>query len=110
MKFTGKYTIITGVTSAYKINPENPKYFAKFINDNISCYGHTENEAVKALKELYQDYKNKNKIHGISSNQVLNISISLERFEKHSTSNNWANFLNLIGESPDAYIDDESTV
>ena len=108
MKSTGKYEIITGITNVYKINPANPKYFAKFINDNIMCLGNTENEAINRLKKLYEEYKRKNKLHGLLSKQVLNASVSIEKFEKYM--NTSIEFFELIGEDPYCQIDDEFTV
>ena len=108
MRSRGKYRIVTGITTEYKINPENPKYFAKFVNDNISCYANTEKEAIEGLKKLFDEYKVKNKLHGLMSNKVLNAHVSTERSEKYLSTS--MSFFGLIGEDDCIQIDDEYTV
>jgi hypothetical protein len=108
--FKGKYKIITGITAEYKINSKNPKYYAKFVNDNIMTLGHTENEAVERLKKLYEEYKSKNKLHSILSNKVLNTFVSREKFEKYFNNGISIIFFELIGEDPYSQIDDEFTI
>jgi hypothetical protein len=106
----GKYRIVTGITTEYKINPQNPKYFAKFVNDNIMTLGHTENEAIERLKKLYEEYKSKNKLHTILSDQVLNPFVPTEKFEKYFRNGISIDFFELIGEDSYAQIDDEFTI
>ena len=108
--FKGKYKIITGITTEYKINPQNPKYFAKFVNDNIMTLGHTEDEAIERLKKLYEEYKSKNKLYPILSNQVLNTIVPTEKFEKYFRNGISIDFFELIGEDSYIQIDDEFTV
>lgn len=108
MKFLGKYKIVTGITTQYKINPQNPKYFAKYINDNIMCLGNTETEAIENLKNLYIEYKRKNKLHSPLSEKVLNSYVSTEKFEKYIGISH--NFFDFIGEDPDMQINDEFKV
>jgi hypothetical protein len=108
--FKGKYKIVTGVTTEYKINPQNPKYFAKFVNDNIMTLGQTEYEAIERLKKLYEEYKSKNKLHTILSNKVLNTFVPTEKFEKYFRSGISIDFFELIGEDSYMQIDDEFTI
>ena len=108
--FKGKYKIVTGITTEYKINPLNPKYFAKFVNDNIMTLGHTEDEAIERLKKLYEEYKSKNKLYPILSNQVLNTIVPTERFAKYFRNGISIDFFELIGEDSYTQIDDEFTV
>ena len=108
MKFLGKYKIVTGITTQYKINPQNPKYFAKYINDNIMCLGNTETEAIENLKNLYIEYKRKNKLHSPLSEKVLNSCVLTEKSEKYIGIAH--NFFDFIGKDPDTQINDEFTV
>ena len=108
--FKGKYKIVTGINTEYNINPQNPKYFAKFVNDNIMTLGHTEDEAVERLKKLYEEYKSKNKLHSILSNQVLNTFVPTEKFEKYFSNGISIDFFELIGEDSYTQIDDEFTI
>lgn len=108
--FKGKYKIVTGITTEYKINPQNPKYFAKFVNDHIMTLGHTEEEAIKRLKKLYEEYKFKNKLHCILSKQVLNAFVPTEKFEKHFDNGISIDFFELISKDPYTQIDDEFTI
>ena len=105
--FKGKYKIVTGITTEYKINSQNPKYFAKFVNDSMMCLGNTENEAIERLKKLYEEYKSKNKLHSILSNKVLNTFVPTEKFEKYFRMGISIDFFELIGEDPYTQIDDE---
>ncbi|OYQ39660.1 hypothetical protein [Flavobacterium aurantiibacter] len=106
----GKYRIVTGITTEYKINPQNPKYFAKFVNDNIMTLGHTEDEAIERLKNLYEEYKSKNKLHPILSDQVLNPFVPKEKFEKYFLNGISIDFFELIGEDSCTQIDDEYNI
>ena len=108
--FKGKYKIITGITTEYKINPQNPKYFAKFVNDNISCLGNTENEAFENLKKLYEEYKSKSRLHSIFSNKVLNPYVPTNKFEKYFNIGISSDFFEIIGLDPYTQIDDEYTI
>ncbi|WP_027388381.1 hypothetical protein [Chryseobacterium gregarium] len=108
--FNGKYKIVTGITIEYKINPQNPKYFAKFVNDNIITLGHTEEEAIERLKKLYEEYKFKNKLHSILSKQVLNTFVTIEKFEKYFHNGISKDFFELIGKDSYTQIDDEFTI
>lgn len=108
--FKAKYKIVTGITTVYKLNPENPKYFAKFVNDNIMCLGNTENEAIEKLKKLYEEYKSKNKLNSELSKKVLNTYISTEKFEKYFHKGISIKFFELIDEDPYTQIDDEYTI
>ena len=110
MENTGKYTIVIGITTEYKINPQNPKYFAKFINDDLMCYGHTEAEAVEHLKRTFTEYKEKNKLFPPSSAKVLNPYVSTEKFDSYFYSGLSYKFFELIGEDGDVQLDDETTI
>ena len=110
MTFLGKYKIVTGITTEYKINPQNPKYFAKYVNDNAMILGNTELEAIENLKKLYTEHKRKNKLCSIFSQKVLNTYVPKEKFEKYFSLGVSINFFELIGEDPYSQIDDEFTV
>ncbi len=110
MEFTGKYTIVTGITSEYKINPQNPKYYAKFLNDDVKCLGITEFEAINNLKRTYLEYKAKGKLFPETSIQVLNTYTSAEKFHKYCETAIYSDFFKLLGEDPDMEIDDEFTL
>ena len=109
MKFF-KHKIVTGITTEHEHNPDNPKYFAKFVNDNLICLGNTENEAIEKLNALYKEYKAKNKLHSSNSEQVLNTNVSTEKFEKYYQLGISVDFFERINEDPHTQIDDESTV
>jgi len=108
--FKGKYKIVTGITTEYKINPQNPKYFAKFVNDNIMTLGHSKDDAIERLKKLYEEYKSKNKLYPILSNKVLNTFVPTEKFEKYFHNGISIDFFELIGEDAYTQIDDEFTI
>jgi len=108
MKYSGKYKIVTGITAEFKINPENPKYFAKFVNDHVLVSDNSEKDAVERLKILYEDYRRKNKLHSRLSNQVLNPYVSTIKFDRYS--NIAMQFFGLIGEDDCIQIHDEYTV
>jgi hypothetical protein len=110
MEHTDKYTIVTGITTEYKDNPQNPKYFAKFINDDLLCYGRTEAEAVEHLKRTFTDYKEKNKLFPPSFDKVLNSHVSREKFEIYFYNGISFNFFELIGEDGDIQLHDETTI
>jgi hypothetical protein len=110
MNFIGKYKIVTGITSEYKMNPENPKYFAKFINDNVQCLGNTEYEAIERLKILYEKYKIKNKLFPFYSEKVLNPYVSKLKYGKYFASDIYVEFFDLIEEYPWEQFDDEFTL
>ncbi|MBP7500569.1 MAG: hypothetical protein KA796_12000 [Chryseobacterium sp.] len=105
--FKGKFKIVTGITTEYKINPQNPKYFAKFVNDSIMCLGNTENEAVERLKKLYEEYKSKNRLYSNLSNKVIKTFTPTEKFEKYFHNGISIDFFELIGKDPFTQIDDE---
>lgn len=110
MEFSeGKYKIVTGIFD-YKINPKNPKYFAKFLNDDVEVLGHTEDEAIEGLKKLYKEYKAKNKLFPSHSDQVLNPYVPTEKFQEYFDKGISIAFFELIEEDSYTQIDDEFTV
>lgn len=109
-QFFRKYRIVTGITQEYLYNPANPKYYAKYVNDDIMCYGNTESEAIERLKELYLEYKKKRKIYPFFSNKVIDASVSIVKFEKHFGSKTYTDFFELLNKDPNSQIDDEFTI
>ena len=110
MESTGKYKIVTGITNEHKTNPQNPKYFAKFVNDNIMSLGNTETEAIENLKKTYIEYKATNKLSSTHSDKVINPYVPTEKFQEYFNKGISIAFFEIINEDPYTQIDDEFTI